>query len=80
MEEIKKNSVLLDEACFGPLWKFIQDETITDIDYNGMDLWLTDIHKVKTKADSSVVTAKFLEVFINKVSMANSSLTRQIRF
>lgn len=70
MEEIKKNSVLLDEACFGPLWKFIQDETITDIDYNGMDLWLTDIHKVKTKADSSVVTAKFLEVFINKVSMA----------
>lgn len=70
MEEIKKNSVLSDEACFGPLWKFIQDETITDIDYNGSDLWLTDIHKVKTKADSSVVTAKFLEVFINKVSMA----------
>lgn len=70
MEEIKKNSVLLDEACFGPLWKFILDETITDVDYNGTDLWLTDIHKVKTKADSSVVTAKFLEVFINKVSMA----------
>ena len=70
MEKMESGSILLDAASFGPLWRYIEDDTITDVDYNGADLWLTDINKVKTKADASVVTAKFLEVFINKVSMA----------
>lgn len=70
MDEFRNRSVLLDEESFGPLLPFIQDERITDVDYNGSDLWLTDIHKVKAKADASLVTPKFLEVFINKVSMA----------
>lgn len=70
MEKIENKLLLLDETSFGPLWPFIEDENITDVDYNGTDLWLTDIHKVKTKADASVVTERFLEVFINKVSMA----------
>lgn len=70
MEEMSSKLILLDDASFGPLLPFIQNETITDVDYNGRDLWLTDIHKVKTKADASIVTAKFMEVFTNKVSMA----------
>ncbi len=70
MDELKNKSVLLDRESFGPLLPFIQDDRITDVDYNGTDLWLTDIHKVKVKADASFVTPKFLEVFINKVSMA----------
>lgn len=70
MEEAQNKSILLDDASFGPLLPFIQDESITDVDYNGTDLWLTDIHKVKTKADASIVTEKFMEVFTNKVSMA----------
>lgn len=69
MEEMSK-SILLDDAGFGPLLPYILDETVTDVDYNGTDLWLTDIRKVRKKADASVVSQKFLEVFTNKVSMA----------
>lgn len=70
MDEMSNKSILLDDASFGPLLPYIQNEAITDVDYNGTDLWLTDIRKVKTKADASIVTAKFMEVFTNKVSMA----------
>ena len=70
MEKIRNGSALLDDESFGPLLPFIEDNAITDVDYNGVDLWLTDINKVKKKADASLVTPKFMEVFINKVSMA----------
>jgi len=70
MDEMKNRDILLDEESFGPLLPFIQDDAITDVDYNGKDLWLTDINKVKVKADASLITPKFIEVFINKVSMA----------
>ncbi len=70
MEGASGAGSLLDAASFGPLLPFIRDENITDVDFNGADLWLTDIHKVKVKADASLMTPKFLEVFINKVSMA----------
>ena len=70
MDEMKNRSILLDEESFGPLLPFIQDDAITDVDYNGRDLWLTDINKVKIKADASLITPKFIEVFMNKVSMA----------
>lgn len=70
MEEKKSRPVLLDQESFGPLLPYIQDEAITDVDFNGTDLWLTDIHKAKAKADASLITPKFLEVFTNKVSMA----------
>lgn len=70
MDEMKNRSVLLDDESFGPLLPFILDDTITDVDFNGTDLWLTDIHKVKRKADASLITPKFMAVFINKVSMA----------
>ena len=69
MDATNNKSVLLDEESFGPLSVFIQDSNITDVDFNGKDLWLTDVNKVKTRADASLVTPKFLEVFINKVSM-----------
>lgn len=70
MDEMKNRSILLDEESFGPLLPFIRDDAITDVDYNGTDLWLTDINKVKKKVDASLITPKFMEVFINKVSMA----------
>lgn len=70
MDEYRNKAILLDDESFGPLLPFIQDERITDVDYNGTDLWLTDVNKVKVKKDASLVTPRFLEVFINKVSMA----------
>ena len=30
---------------FGVFWKYIQEPSITDIDYNGQSLWVTDLKK-----------------------------------
>ena len=53
MEGRKDRMVFLDAESFGPLLPFIQDETITDVDFNGADLWLTTIDKVRKKVDAS---------------------------
>ena len=29
-------------AHFGPLWSYVEDDEITDIDFNGRDLWITN--------------------------------------
>ena len=47
MDEFKNRAILFDDESYGPLLPFIKDRQITDIDFNGTDLWLTDINKVK---------------------------------
>lgn len=31
----------LGKEYFGPLWSFVASNEITDIDYNGKEIWLT---------------------------------------
>ena len=33
----------LGKEYFGPLWSFVASNEITDIDYNGKEIWLTNI-------------------------------------
>ena len=37
-------SLAIDESeeYFGPLYQFVKDDEITDVDFNGTDLWLTN--------------------------------------
>lgn len=35
--------LILDSEIYGPLWPLIQCETVTDINYNGSDLWVDDV-------------------------------------
>ena len=30
------------EAQFGVFWKYLQRPNVTDVDYNGSELWITD--------------------------------------
>ena len=50
------------EEQFGIFWKYIQDENVTDVDYNGREIWITDLvrghYKAKEKPDE-----KFLVQF-----------------
>ena len=43
MEEDSRK-VILRQEDFGPFWKYIEDDEITDIDYNGEDLWVKNIY------------------------------------
>ena len=45
----------LGKEYFGPFWKFITNEEITDVDYNGHEVWLTNIYNERYRVQSSYV-------------------------
>ncbi|MCD7709157.1 MAG: CpaF/VirB11 family protein [Clostridiales bacterium] len=62
----------LGREYFGPLWKFISNDEITDVDYNGREVWLTNIYNDRFKASQSYVdenmTPAFVEQFTQRIS------------
>ncbi|MGN0141688.1 MAG: pilus assembly protein, partial [Roseburia sp.] len=52
---------------FGVFWKYIEDPTVTDIDYNGKELWITDFEKGRYQAED-LITAQFLETFTHNIA------------
>lgn len=62
----------LGKEYFGPLWKYVQNDEITDIDYNGKELWLTNSLNEKymvnqTYTDENITTG-FVEQFSQKIA------------
>lgn len=63
-----KKSWELSPAHFGPLWKYIKDDEITDIDFNGKDLWITNTTNERIKILSHGVTKEFIDKFSHYVA------------
>lgn len=59
------------EDQFGVFWKYMQVPTITDIDYNGRDLWITDLEKGKHRVEEEI-TPLFLEQFAHNIGNAGN--------
>lgn len=55
------------EEQFGVLWKYIKDPGVTDIDYNGSRLWITDFEKGRYQAPEEI-TGQFLSAFTHNVA------------
>ena len=62
----------LGKEYFGPLWDFISCNEITDIDYNGREIWLTDIYNERFRASQEFVdknmTQGFVEQFTSRIA------------
>lgn len=62
----------LGKEYFGPLWKYIANEDITDVDYNGREIWLTNIYNERYRVSQSFVdehvTAAFVEQFTQRIA------------
>lgn len=62
----------LGKEYFGPLWKFVEDDEITDVDYNGKELWLTNINNERYKVNQEFVkkniSMSFLEQFTQRIA------------
>lgn len=56
---------------YGPLLEFVKDENVTDINYNGTDLWIDDLTKGRYKADVTL-SKDFIEQFSVRVADAVS--------
>ena len=49
----------LGKEYFGPLWKYIANEEITDVDYNGREIWLTNIYNERYRVNQAYVEYDF---------------------
>lgn len=62
----------LGKECFGPLWKYVDDPNITDIDYNGTEIWITNVLNERYQLHHSYVeeyiTPAFVEQFTQRIA------------
>lgn len=62
----------LGKEYFGPLWKFIANEEITDVDYNGREIWLTNSYNERYRVSKTYVeehmTTGFVEQFTQRIA------------
>lgn len=59
------------EACFGPLYPFIADDAVTDIDFNGREVWLTNCRNERFMADTRL-SEDFVDQFTKRIANAVS--------
>ena len=52
---------------FGVIWKYIESPNVTDIDYNGSSLWITDFKKGRYEVREEI-TSQFLNTFTHNIS------------
>lgn len=55
------------EAQFGSFWKYIHNPDVTDVDYNGKELWITDLKKGRYVVEEEI-TENFLNAFTHNIS------------
>lgn len=58
---------------FGPLLKFILDDAITDVDWNGKQLWLTSVSNVRTLIKDLEVDEDFIRRFAQRIANLNGT-------
>lgn len=62
----------LGREYFGPLWKYVSNPDITDIDYNGKEVWLTNVFNERFRVNQQYVdeniTSAFVEQFTQRIA------------
>lgn len=62
----------LGKEYFGPLWKYVDNQDITDIDYNGKEIWVTNIYNERYRLSQEFVdehiTTAFVEQFTQRIA------------
>ena len=52
---------------FGIFWKYLQVPEVTDVDYNGSELWVTDLKRGRYRV-SEAVSESFIRAFTHNIS------------
>lgn len=69
--ETNKGFTINDED-FGPLMELVKDDKITDIDFNGTDLWITDIYNNHWKDTKLNITPNFIRRLAQGIANSQS--------
>lgn len=69
-----RNKFVIPDDDFGPFLPYVKDKNITDVDYNGQDLWTIDTQnrKIKVSDENHPIPKDFVERFARKVANAKS--------
>lgn len=62
------NSWKLNRAIFGPLWAYVEDESVTDIDWDGDSLWVERARGGRERVDLPEIDARFIDNFTQYVA------------
>jgi len=65
--EEKIKTLSFSPESFGAFWEYVSDDNITDVDYNGTDLWLTDTENNRKLVLDPCITRRFVENFTMRV-------------
>lgn len=63
----EKEKVEISPEFFGPLYQFIKDDSITDIDYDGRRLWLSDTRNQRYPSNQQL-PEEFVNAFTKRVA------------
>lgn len=53
---------------YGPFWQYVNDDRITDADFNGTDLWITDVDGRRTQVVNHGISDDFVRAFSQRVA------------
>lgn len=57
----------IKDENFGPLLKYIKEENVTDLNFNGKDLWIEDLRLGRYKAEETL-TPEFVNQFATRIA------------
>ena len=73
---VNKSKWKMTDQDFGPLLPYIQNDNVTDINYNGSTVWIDDLTRGRYCTDD-VLTNNFIEKFTQRVADAVSETFNQ---
>lgn len=70
MEEWKVSETS-GESSFRALWKYVSDDTITDIEFDAGKLWVKRVNRIRERVLDEKVTEEFIENFADRVGTSS---------
>jgi pilus assembly protein CpaF len=64
----RRDALTLAADNYGPFWKYVSDDRITDADFNGTDLWITDVDGRRTQIVEHGISQDFVRAFSQRVA------------
>lgn len=66
--ETEEKGIQMKPEFWSHLWKYIENPDITDVDYNGKELWLTYIDGRHEKVEEEGLTDSFIKILIQRIA------------
>jgi pilus assembly protein CpaF len=66
--EERRDALTLAADNYGPFWQYVSDDRVTDADFNGTDLWITDVDGRRTQIVEHGITQDFVRAFSQRVA------------